>query len=131
MTENKSLTTKQRRLIAALLSESKNLDAAKKAGVSEATIYRWLEDPTFQAALRAAEGQAIDVATRQLVTLQDSAIETVKTIMTDTKTPAGVRLRAARTIIDSLLRLRELRNMEERLAQLENIIYAQNIIDPS
>ena len=41
------LTTKQEALIAALLSEPTHSAAAIKAGVSPATLYRWLQLPDF------------------------------------------------------------------------------------
>lgn len=127
MTENGSLTTKQRRLIASLLSEPTILGASEKAGVSESTAYRWLrDDPEFKRQMTAAEGEAIDRATRQLIGLQDVAIKTIKTIIDDQATPPGVRLRAAATILDYLLKMRELRNLEQRLADLERKIYEKS-----
>src|SRR5262249_54555800 len=41
------LTRKQEALIAALLVEPTHAAAAAKAGVSEATLYRWLKQPAF------------------------------------------------------------------------------------
>jgi hypothetical protein len=94
-------------------------DAAASAGVAERTIYRYLNDPAFQAELAKAEGRSIDEATRQLLKLQDEAIAVFLQVLSDKKIAAGVRLRAAQSILDYLLKLRELRNIEQRLAALE------------
>lgn len=39
--------------------------------------------------------------------------------MADQRHPAGVRLRAAQTVLEALLKLRELRSIEQRLSALE------------
>ncbi len=118
------LSERQRRAIAALLSARNVSEAAQAAQVGERTLRRWLAEPTFRAALTGAEGQAIDAATRRLVSLTDSAIDVLTTVMQDPDAPSGVRLRAAQGVLDNLLRLRELRNVEERLTRLEGLIDA-------
>lgn len=122
MAENgtdRGLSSGQQRAIVALLSERTVAEAAEQARVGERTIWRWLADPAFKAALVTAEGEMIDVATRRLLALQAGAIEMVERIMLDEAAGAHVRLRAAQALIDYLLKLRELRNIEARLARLE------------
>ena len=123
--ENK-ISPQQQRAIAALLSSRNVADAAKQANVGERTLFRWLDDPTFKAHLASAEGNLIDVATRRLLQYQDAAITVVATIMADQRHPAGVRLRAATAVIDYMLRLRELRNVEQRLTTLEALYATQS-----
>jgi transposase-like protein len=50
------LTSKQEVLIAALLTEPTYAAAAAKAGVSAATLYRWLQLPSFRTAYRLPGG---------------------------------------------------------------------------
>jgi hypothetical protein len=114
-----NITPKQAKALAALLACGKIGDAAKRAGVTDRTITRWLGEPAFRAALLNAEGEAIDQATRQLLALQPAAIGEIESILQDSSNPAAVRLRAAQAVLDYLLKLRELRNVEERLAALE------------
>lgn len=116
------LTTKQKQAIAALLSSRNVKEAAHAAHVSERSLYRWLTLPAFRAAVLEAEGNAIDWATRRLIGLQDGAIDTLESVLNDFQAGAGVRLRAAQAVLDYLLRLRELRNIEERLAVLEKAV---------
>lgn len=113
------LSIKQNRAIAALLSSRTIGDAAKAADVGERTLHTWLANPAFRTALVSAEGDAIDTATRRLIGLQDRAINAIHYVLADPNTAPALRLRAAQTVLDYLLKLRELRNIESRLAALE------------
>jgi hypothetical protein len=125
MSNNDSLSSKQRRAIRALISKSTIKLAAQDCGTSEPTIYRWLNEADFRSALTAAESAAIDNASRRLVTLTDSAINVVTVLMADPAVHPAIRLRAAIAVIENMLRLRELRTIEERLAALEAKIASQ------
>jgi len=117
--QTKDLTPAQRRAVAALLTERTARAAAEKAKIAERTLYRWLADPDFSRALSEAEGEVIAGATRRLLQLQDKAIDAVDDVFKDGETSAAVKLRAAQLAIDAMLKLRELRNVESRLAALE------------
>jgi hypothetical protein len=115
----KELTPKQLGAIRSLLTKHSIPDAARDAKVTPTTIYRWLDEPTFRMALTVAEGQAIDAATRRLVSLSEAAVAVIASVMADRTVHPSTRLRAAVAVLDSLLKLRELRNIEMRLAALE------------
>ncbi len=51
---NEQLTTQQHKAIEALLLTNTIVRAAKRANVSEASIYRWMKQESFQTALREA-----------------------------------------------------------------------------
>ena len=121
MAENGSrLSAKQHRAISALLTSKSVTEAAVATGQGERTIYRWLSEPDFRQALSAAEGDLIDVATRRLLQLQGGALDTLEALLSDdTDASAGVRLRAAQITLDHLLKLREMRDVEQRLQALE------------
>ena len=121
------LTTRQQRTIAALLAAKDVRAAAQQAKVPERTLYTWMGEPAFRAALYEAEGHLIDAAVRRLLHYQDAALTVILTIMADKQNHAGVRLRAAQTVLEQLLKLRELRDIEERLSALEaNIVNQRN-----
>ena len=129
MAENGSDTEKlsqaQLKAIVALLETRTVEQAAAKAGVGVRTLYRWLaEDKRFNARLRFAEGRLIDNATRRLVGLADRSIDVLKDMLNDEEVEDPVRLRAAKINIEAMLKLRELRNVEERLAEIEKRIKA-------
>lgn len=113
------MASRQARAIAALLQARNLAEAAHMAGVSGKTLARWMAEPAFRAALLDAEGQAIDAATRRLVALQAGALDVLEAVLSDTSAAPGVRLRAVQAVLDNLVRLRELRSIEERLAALE------------
>jgi len=127
MGENEQLTAPQRRAITALLEQRDIRAAAKAAKVGESSLHRWLrEDAGFVVELRAAEGQVIDTVTRRLLQHQDVAMTTILLIMADTKHPVSVRLKAAVAVVDFMLKLRDLRNVEERLTALEANLVQQS-----
>jgi len=116
------ITRRQSRAIIALLDPSNGTlgDAATAAKVGYRTLCRWVqEDPHFQHALRQAEADAIEDASRQLVGLQAHAVAVLHDILTDDEAPASVRLKAANSVLDWVLRLRELVSFEQRIARLE------------
>ncbi len=120
MDENERLTAPQRRAITALLEQRDIRAAAKAARVGETTLYRWLrEDASFVAELRTVEGMVIDTVTRRLLQHQDVAMTTILRIMADQEYPASIRLKAATAVVEFMLKLRDLRNVEERLTALE------------
>lgn len=86
------------------------------------TLRRWLDDDAFVAELRRRESDLIDQATRRLLRYQEGALAVVVGIMADKNAPASVRFRAAGMIFDTTLRFREIRNVEDRLAQMETMI---------
>lgn len=116
-----ALSTKQARAISALLSSKTVIEAAQQADVAHRTLTRWLSsDQQFRQALSMAEGDLIDGASRRLLQIQAGAIDTIEGMLADdAEVSDAVRLRAAVAALDYLLKLRELRQFEQRLAALE------------
>ena len=113
------LSAKQQRAIAALLASKSVAEAAASANVGERTLFRWLgEDQAFRAALSQAEGELLDTATRRLLSLQGESIDALEYLISQAETES-VRLRAAQVVIETSLKLRELRDIEQRLTALE------------
>jgi hypothetical protein len=113
------LTAKQRKAVDALLTMGDVPAAAQHAGVSRDTIYRWLKQPVFLEAVRAAEAQAIDDLSRILVRLGRTASGTLAKAMSDGTTPVAAKIRAADIVLNRLLQLRELATLEARVVELE------------
>lgn len=63
---------RRRRFLAAYRERPAVAPAARLAGVHRATVYRWLADPAFEAAVRAAE-DAFYVAHKAKVRAEDAA----------------------------------------------------------
>jgi hypothetical protein len=113
------LNPEQVQAIAALLTEKDIKSAAAKAGCGERTLHNWLGDSHFKAALHAAESQLIDTAVRRLAGTAGDALDTLTSIMNNKRAAHGVRVRAATVVMEQLIKLRELNNLEGRLAALE------------
>lgn len=119
MADNGTLSTPQRRALAALLTERDVRGAAELAKVSERSLWRWLADASFRAELAKQESDLLDAAARRLLALQDKALEVFSRVMDDAGATDANQLRAAQAVIDALLKLRELVTLEKRLAVLE------------
>lgn len=124
-TEEKELSTAQHRLIAALLVSRNVREACKASKTPERTAWTWLQQPRFKAALASAEAGQIGESTRRLMTLTESAVDVLKDVLQDKEAAHSVRIRAAQLVIESALKLRELQNVEARLAALEAALYAK------
>ena len=119
MAQNGNLSAAQRRAVAAIMATRTTTAAALQAQVAERTLYRWLTDPAFQAAVAAAEADVLAVTTRAILALTLSAVDTLKATQDDLEAPAGVRVRAADLLLTHGGRWYELRTLEARLAALE------------
>ena len=110
------------REIGALLASKSHQEAAKRAGVSESTIKRRLKNEDFLHALHAAESRYLEVTIARLVKIQNIALDKLEGLLLDTNTPPTVLLGAIRATFDINLKLRELRNFEKRIENLEKVV---------
>ncbi len=110
---------KQELAIAALLRAPTIAAAAKEAGISEATLFRWLQRPDFDEAYRQARQAAVDQAIAGLQQATGEAVKTLRQVQTDSEAPASSRVTAAKTVLEMALKLRESEELETRLAALE------------
>src|SRR4051812_36575196 len=110
--ETNKLTSAQYKGINSLLSCRDVATAAKEAGIAERTLYRWLnENEDFKVALAEAEAELLATVTRRLSYASNKAIDVLVEVMDDNNPlgnkSAGPRVSAARTVLDSLLKVRE------------------------
>ncbi|MCC7421731.1 MAG: hypothetical protein IT428_15730 [Planctomycetaceae bacterium] len=101
------------------LSSGKSVpEAANAAGVGDRTVYRRLSDPAFQT--RLAEAKKTIVA-RALEKLSESSVAAVETLVVLLKSDADtVRLSAAKAILETGLRMKQMVELEDRLRRLED-----------
>lgn len=98
-------------------------NAARQAGISPRTAYRRLAEPDFRQRLQKMRG---DMVSRTAGTLTAAASEAVRTLLELLKNPtsSAVRLGAARAVLEIGMKLREVADLEVRLADLEQRIGA-------
>lgn len=113
------MSVEQVKALEALLSTGNKTRAARAAGVGRSTLYRWLvEDENFQAALEEGSRQALKEFSLALTRLAAKSVEALDAALgKDQKT--SDRLRAADIVTGRLLAVREMVDLEERLARLE------------
>jgi hypothetical protein len=96
-------------------------------GVSESTIDRWLAEPEFRAAYRAAQRQALQQAIGALQAAAGVAVTVLRAAMLDQSASAASRLGAARAILEFSFRGAEMADLEERLEVVESQIAQQSL----
>ena len=119
------LTDKQRRGIAALLSEPTTKAAAEAAKVSEVTIHRWLNDAAFSAALKESRERVFESTLAALQSASGKAVETLRYVMNDKTAQASARVSAAKTVLDIAIKAREQLDLSERLRLVEEQLKLQ------
>src|SRR5450759_4212405 len=119
------LSNRQQKAIATLLTERNVPAAAKAAGVGKRTLYRWLTQPEFKAAVQQSVTDAIGAAVRRLVGLSGKAIDTIEEILDDKDIQLNhpyISLRAAISLKGDILKISELWSLEERISELERTV---------
>ena len=98
--------------------------AAQIAGVSVRTAYRRLADPVFARRLAQARDELISNALGELVDCASEAVATLRALLS--ASDERVRLGAAKSTLEQLLRLRETLTLSQRLAALERAMQARS-----
>jgi DNA-binding MurR/RpiR family transcriptional regulator len=111
---------KQDVAILALLTEPTIRGAAEKAGISEATLWRWMQKPDFDEKYQEAKRQSVTHATARLRQSMTIAVDTLVEIAKNPRAQAMARVVASKTIIESAMKAHELEDVEERLKALES-----------
>jgi D-alanyl-D-alanine dipeptidase len=114
------LAARQRRAIDSLMVQQTIAAAAASTGVSRATLHRWLADETFCDSLRRSEAEAWASSTRRLSHLSGLAVDVLRDAM-EGKSVGARQVRAAELTLMHGPRLRELIELEQRIAALEAV----------
>ena len=116
-----ALTTKQTRVLAALIKYPTHKQAAAAAGISERRLREYLQDDEFKQEYRRRLdlilNESMSAAKQALV----PAVQTLLEICKDPNRTDTARIAAARAIIDACLRLNDAADVAERLESLERI----------
>lgn len=115
----KGLSAKKTKALAALMAEPTATAAARAAGCSEATLWRYTHDPDFIAAYREAKRAAINLAVSRLQQAAGEAVEVLRGVMNSETDPASSRVTAARAILDGALKAVENEDLTARVEILE------------
>ena len=113
------MSRKQEQAIIALLQMPTITEAAKQACIGEATLWRWMQHPEFQASYRGAKRQAVANAIARLQQASSEAVETLQRVMNDPEAPANACVSAAKIVLDMALKGSEIDDLSARVEQLE------------
>jgi len=103
-----------------LLSHRSIEEAARATGVAEKTLRRWMQEPDFDAAYRAAKRASFGQSIARLHHLSSAAVSTLGKVMLDAATPASTKVRAADSILDHTVKAIETEDILARLSALED-----------
>lgn len=113
------MTAKHEKLLAALLCAPTIQAAAKGAGLSESTALRYLKENEFAGAYRDARREVVSHAVTQLQSACGEAVATLREVAGDAGAPAGSRVAAARSILETSMRAVEIDDLAARVEMLE------------
>jgi hypothetical protein len=122
------LSRRHEAVLVALIANPKIADAAKVAGVGEATVFRLLQDEAFQKRYREAQSEALNTALGSIQGAATQAITTLGEICTSGVNETA-RVQASKAILDYTFKVREQFDLENRLKQLETNLKAREEAD--
>jgi hypothetical protein len=120
-----SLPAKQELALRAVISHPTLKDAAHAAGVSETTLWRYMQDAEFSRRLREARREAVNHAVIRLQRASGDAVTVLGDIMTNDSAPASARITAARAVLDYSMRAVETDELRARIEELEEFVRAK------
>lgn len=103
----------------ALLEHSTVAAAAEASGISQPTLFRYLQDAKFREKYQCAKKSIVDAALTQLQKATGDAVTVLTTLMNDTAVPAPSRINAARAILSFAIQSTQVEVLEQRIAALE------------
>jgi transposase-like protein len=116
---DQKLGGKREAAVLALLSTRTVEEAARAVGVNARTLYRWMKEPEFAVAYRAAKKAAFGQSIARLHYLSTAAVSTLGKVMLDAETPPATKVRAADSILNHTAKAIEFEDIGARLANLE------------
>ena len=127
--DSNALSPKQERALQALISHPTIKDAALAAGISETTLWRYMQDEAFSKRIREARREAVGHAVARLQQASSEAVAVLRELMMKEEAPASARISAARTILDYAIRAAEMEELKARISELEEFIRAKQAED--
>jgi len=115
---SKKMERKKEKAIACLIAQPSITLAAQEAGISQSTMYRWLNDEEFQMAYRKAKKEIVGHALTQVQKAVTKAVDTLLDVMGNGVVESA-KVSAAKTILELAIKAVEIEELEERLTILE------------
>jgi hypothetical protein len=117
----KKIDGKQELAIAALLVEPTREKAAEKCGIAPSTLQRWLNQPEFRAAYDEARRRVMESAIREVMSVTEEAVATLRRNLTSGK--PSVEVRAAEVVLDAAFKAFD-RDVSEQIEEVRRKVEA-------
>lgn len=115
-----NLTRRQLRAITAILNAPSMEAAALKAHVGRTTLYNWLREPAFRDELTRRQNEIFDAAFARIKSIVGKAVNGLgELVEAESET---VKRAACRDILDAAMKVKELHEIETRLAAIEKAL---------
>jgi hypothetical protein len=124
--ETGRLSRKQEKAIVAFVSSKTIDDAAKSSGVGRTTLFKWLQDDTFQDAYRRARTKIVQQAIAKMQNASGLAVSVLEEIMSDKDSPPSTRVNAAKAVLETSLKAVELEDILRRIERIEAHVNSRN-----
>ena len=119
MIEDRTLTPRQKRFVAALGTSDSIRDAAAAVGIAESTAWRWLRLGDVRAEIRKRQDDILAAVTSGIIGDMTEARVALRSVLRDKLASPSQRVAAARALLDAGMRLFEALTLSDRLAALE------------
>lgn len=121
-TPTNRLTRRQKRLLPLLVSMPSEQQACDEAKISRSTLHLWKQQEAFMDALQAAQDEAFAESLSKVKVNATAAVDTLLELMSAGK--QDVRARCAALILEHGIKIRQVEELEKRLAMLEQAVGA-------
>ncbi|GFG47747.1 hypothetical protein ScFU97_10860 [Streptococcus canis] len=116
---DKSLTPKQEKFMAAMVTSKTITEAAERAGIARVTAHKYLKDITFKRAFRRYRSELMQQTTALLQSASIEAVEVLREIALDKSISPYARQQSAQTILNAAYKAHELDDIVEMVEELE------------
>ena len=113
------MTTQEREFLQALLSSRSVNQAIKKVGFSTVKGYGLWNNKEFRAEFNKANDEIITLMVTKLATLSMDALDVLVSVMNNPAEKGAVKVQASKTILDTLLKLRDQQSLSNRMDEIE------------
>lgn len=126
MTKNDtlSLSARQQQALPIFASNLTIEEACECAGISRNTFYEWLKEPQFKLELDRLRNEIVNEAVNHLKITSTKAARTLAGLLERDDSPT-VQRSAANDVLGHVMKFMELKELEDRLADIERHISGQ------
>ncbi len=119
-----SLSKRQKQALPIFASKLTIEEACERAGISRNTFYEWLKEPQFKLELDRLRNEIVNEAVNHLKITSTKAARTLADLLERDDSPT-VQRAAANDILGHVMKFMELKELEDRLADIERHIGEQ------